>query len=70
MRIGYIESLELIEPTPAVRRAVVETVAFLKKEGHELVEVSIPNEQELIYSLYTELLSEGDMQSFEDMLEG
>ena len=42
LRIGFIESLELIEPTPANRRGVVETVAFLKKEGHEVVEVSIP----------------------------
>ena len=60
----------MIEPTPAARRAVVETVAYLKKEGHEVVEVSIPNETELIYSLYTELLGEGDFASFNSALEG
>ena len=43
LKIGYIESLELIEPTPAVRRGVAETVAFLKEQGHEVVEVHIPN---------------------------
>ena len=30
LRIGYLESYDIIEPTPAVRRAVSETVEFLK----------------------------------------
>lgn len=43
LRIGYIESLELIECAPTCRRAIRESVDFLKKQGNELIEVKLPD---------------------------
>jgi Asp-tRNA(Asn)/Glu-tRNA(Gln) amidotransferase A subunit family amidase len=52
LRIGYFEHLELIECSPACARALRETVSFLKSEGHEVIEIKIPHENEVIFTMF------------------
>lgn len=42
--IGYLESFDLIEPSSSMKRGVRETIEILRKQGHTLVEVKVPNE--------------------------
>ena len=60
----------MVEATPGMNRGVLETVEFLKSEGHELIEISIPFEREVICSAYNDAMSEGDMKVFYELLEG
>ncbi|KAJ3851791.1 amidase signature domain-containing protein [Lentinula lateritia] len=46
LRIGYYTSDGLIRSSPANRRAVEEAVAALRKQGHECVEIEIPDATE------------------------
>lgn len=43
LRIGYFTNLDMIECTPACSRAVLETVDFLKRDGNEMVKITLPN---------------------------
>ena len=42
-RIGVMKSLKDYEPTVASQRALKEVVQILAAEGHEIVEISIPD---------------------------
>ncbi len=70
LKIGYFRHLEMIESTPASQRAVNEVVEFLRKEGHELEEIEVPNEREIITCFMREVSGEGGLETFHDMLEG
>jgi Asp-tRNA(Asn)/Glu-tRNA(Gln) amidotransferase A subunit family amidase len=45
LRIGYFESMGLIETTPASKRAVHEVLDVIRALGHEPVRIQIPNEK-------------------------
>lgn len=45
LRIGYFESLQMVETTPASRRAVMEAVNAIRSLGHHPVPIKIPNEK-------------------------
>ncbi|KAJ7052225.1 amidase [Mycena amicta] len=47
LRFGYYTDY-YIKASPATRRAVLETVAALRKQGHECVEVAIPTPDEAV----------------------
>lgn len=68
--IGFIDSFDLIEPSASMKRGVQETIQILRKQGHTIVEVKVPNETELLLAPFYELMGEGDMASFATMLEG
>ncbi|KAJ3790424.1 amidase signature domain-containing protein, partial [Lentinula aff. detonsa] len=46
LRIGFYTSDGLIKSSPANKRAVEEAVAALRKEGHECIEIEIPDATE------------------------
>lgn len=43
LKFGYYTSDGYIKASPACKRAVIETVEALRKQGHECVEISVPN---------------------------
>ncbi|TEB29057.1 amidase [Coprinellus micaceus] len=43
LKFGYYTSDGYVKASPACKRAVLETVEALKKQGHECVEISIPD---------------------------
>ncbi|OCH93682.1 amidase signature enzyme [Obba rivulosa] len=43
LRFGYYLSDGLIKPSPACQRAVRETIEALRREGHECVEIKVPD---------------------------
>ncbi|TFK32784.1 amidase signature domain-containing protein, partial [Crucibulum laeve] len=43
LRFGYYTSDDYIKASPACKRAVLETVEALRREGHECVEIKLPN---------------------------
>ena len=42
LRVGIVRQYDFLEPTPASKRAVEEVKSFLKKQGHEVVEIDYP----------------------------
>ncbi|THU99137.1 amidase signature enzyme [Dendrothele bispora CBS 962.96] len=43
LRFGYYSNDGFVKASPANRRAIMETVGALRKEGHECVEITVPN---------------------------
>ncbi|TFK71658.1 amidase signature enzyme [Pluteus cervinus] len=43
LRFGYYTSDGYVKASPACKRAVLETVAALRKQGHECIEVEVPS---------------------------
>lgn len=46
--MGYLKSLNDIEPSKASSRAITETIELLRQDGHEMVEIKLPNEKKII----------------------
>ncbi|KAJ1356676.1 hypothetical protein KIN20_014415 [Parelaphostrongylus tenuis] len=59
LRIGYFDSDGFCPPVPCARRAVLETVERLKREGHELIPFTVPNVDEMVQLLYKLLMPDG-----------
>lgn len=57
----------MVECSPASKRAINEVVEILKKQGHELVEVEIPDSREIIASYLIEMAANGG-KSFREIL--
>ena len=71
LKIGYFYTDGWFEPCRAAKRGLTETVAALRKEGHDLVEIPFPGDGKAIYQTYVALAAgEGNMKSFELGLEG
>jgi len=47
LKFGYYKSYPVVRASPAVQRAVQETVDALRKAGHECVEFAVPNMTEM-----------------------
>ena len=55
-----------MECVPTCKRAIRESVEHLKKQGHDLIEVRMPDEKGLIQALVAEISSEGGLKCFKD----
>ncbi len=66
LRIGYYKSVDFSPTSLANQRAVEEAVQALKKQGHQLVEVELPNAEELILVFFEIVSAEGDAQFLKD----
>ena len=69
-RIGYVKSFDLFHATDASIRAVEESVTALKKRGHEVIEVQVPDFEKIVSTTYGILLAEGDAKSLKEALKG
>ena len=58
-----------MESTQASHRAIDETIEILKKEGHTVKEVSIPNASEIILEFFVEVSANGGSM-YREMLAG
>jgi Asp-tRNA(Asn)/Glu-tRNA(Gln) amidotransferase A subunit family amidase len=59
LRIGVLRTDDVVEPVPAVARALEQTVQALKAEGHELVDVHPPSPYRALVIASTLLNSDG-----------
>lgn len=76
LKLGYFVDTPVFRATPAVRRAVEETVAALKAEGHELVEFKVDDAGDVvtlaiaIFGAYDDKIIELLKESGEPLIEG
>ncbi|PVH76408.1 amidase signature enzyme [Cadophora sp. DSE1049] len=63
LRVGVLRTDGVVDPSPACARAVDEVVAVLKKEGHEVIDVSPPSPYEALY-LGSQLLNADGCKTF------
>lgn len=56
LKFGYYTSDGYVKASPACKRAVLETVEALRKEGHECVEVALPSASEA-FNIFVSLTS-------------
>lgn len=59
MRIGILRTDGVIDPTPAVRRALETTEAALRRAGHEIIELNPPEPFEALYLASRLLCADG-----------
>jgi len=69
-RIGYIETVDFFGAAQPCRRAVREAVAALRKAGHDVVEVRIPNFDAMALHVLFILTMEGGARRHLDALGG
>eukprot|EP01001_Neometanema_parovale_P006188 NODE_2564_length_1390_cov_59.355170_g2437_i0.p1 GENE.NODE_2564_length_1390_cov_59.355170_g2437_i0~~NODE_2564_length_1390_cov_59.355170_g2437_i0.p1 ORF type:complete len:322 (+),score=58.33 NODE_2564_length_1390_cov_59.355170_g2437_i0:333-1298(+) len=70
LRFGYFTNDTWFDPAPACARAVTETVAALKRAGHEVVEVKFADLYDLALNFVSILAADGKMKSMVLSLEG
>lgn len=67
LRVGYFESDGIVEPSPAIRRGVLESVKTLKKSGADVVEFNAPS-FELAEEIFYRILTVNKGKVFTDVL--
>ncbi|KAL4484612.1 hypothetical protein ABPG74_019789 [Tetrahymena malaccensis] len=68
-RFGYFKTLEVIDSCLAAQRAVDISIEKLRNQGHEVIEVEIPKQNEIIHAFLQNSFSD-DMQNLKDILKG
>jgi len=71
LRIGYFDTDGWFEPCATSKRAVQETVALLRQEGHSVEKFDLPTDGWFNYGLLVSINgAEGNMRSYVEALEG
>lgn len=70
LRIGYVETFDFYLASKPARRAVRETIAKLKADGHEVIELKIPFFQALVGSHLKIISGDGNLKGLRDKLKG
>lgn len=70
LRIGVVKSHHLLEATPASQRAVEEVAEILQRQGHQIVNVQIPDLEQIVEEFYIWYQAEGNFRSLEEFLQG
>jgi len=63
LKVGVLRTDGVVDPAPACARAVEEVVQVLKKEGHEVVDVTPPSPYEALY-IGSQLLTADGCKTF------
>ena len=70
LRIGFVVDDDFFGVSPANRRAVKEAADALKKRGHEIIELQLPNLKKVTLAYFALMSAEGKMRSFFAALKG
>ena len=68
LRIGYIVDDPFFPVSEANKRAILESVELLKKNGHELIPLKFPNLEKASFNFVGLITSAGDFKPYQDLI--